>query len=150
MSDLATAAKPYAASYVLLRRDDGKVAFVMRANTSYMNGYYSLTAGKVEKDESFVQAAVREAKEEAGVVVTPDQLRLVMVCHRKESNETMSWVDVFFEATEWEGEVINAEPDQHSAVEWLDLDNLPENVIPPLRLTLEQITAGVSFYELGW
>jgi len=149
LSDLATAATPYAASYVMLRRGN-TVAFVLRQNTDWMNGYYGLTAGKVERGESFTQAAIREAKEEAGVVVTAQQLRQVLVCYRKENNATLAWVDVVFEATEWNGEVTNAEPDLHSEIAWLDMDALPENVIPSLRAMLDQIKAGQTFCELGW
>ena len=142
-------ATPYIASYVLLRKEN-KVAFVLRANTSWMNGYYSLTAGKVEKGESFIQSAIREAKEEAGVTIRSDQLRQVLTCHRYDVGEDPEWVDVLFEATEWEGEPFNAEPDVHSELAWLDLDDLPENIIPSLRFMLDQIRAGKTYCEYGW
>jgi len=142
-------ATPYVASYVLLRKGR-KAAFVLRANTSWMNDYYGLAAGKVEKGESFTQAAIREAKEEVGVVVTRQQLQQVLTCHRREKGETIEWVDVVFEATEWSGEVVNAEPHMHSEVAWLDLDDLPDNVIPSLRFMLEKIQLGEQYCEYGW
>jgi hypothetical protein len=60
------------------------------------------------------------------------------------------WVDVIFEATQWEGELYNAEPHMHSELVWLDTDNLPENVIPAVRFYLEQIKAGATYAEYGW
>src|SRR5690242_13282304 len=113
-------ARPYAASYLIFRKD-GKLAFVLRSNTAWMNGYYGLVSGKVEKDESFRQAAVREAREEAGVDIEPEDLKQVLVMDRNESSDDdMTWVDVYFEASKWKGEVRNNEPEVHSSLDWLD------------------------------
>lgn len=139
-------ATPYVASYVLVKKG-GKVAFVLRSNTSWMNNYYGLPSGKVEKDESYLQAAVREAHEEIGIKVTPENLKFVHVMHRREGSD---WVDVFFEATNWEGEPVNAEPHMHGELAWLDMPNLPKNVIPSVRFALEQINQGKYFSEYGW
>ncbi len=149
MSNTYDTQRPYTASYVLLMKDN-KAAFVLRANTSWMNGYYGLASGKVENDESFTQAAIREAKEEVGIDVLPSQLTPVMTCHRREHGDDMTWVDTLFLATEWQGDVINAEPDIHSSVEWFDLAALPDNVIPSLRYMLEQYQSGMTFCEYGW
>lgn len=53
-------ATPYIASFVILRKA-GKIAFVLREHTKWMNGYYGLPSGKVEKNEAFSAAAIREA-----------------------------------------------------------------------------------------
>jgi len=149
MANLYDTAKPYAAAYVILRREN-KVAFVFRTNTKWMNDKYSLPAGKVEIGESFLQAAIREAQEEVGIMVSAGQLTPVLTCHRREHGETDAWVDVLFEATVWQGEVINAEPHLHGEVAWLDIDNLPDNVIPSLAAALQAYRAGKTYYEYGW
>ena len=142
-------ARPYAASCIILKRD-GKIAFVLRSNTTWMDGYYGLPSGKVEKNESALQAAIREAKEEAGVTIRPQDLRNVLVCHRKADDATDSWMDMIFETEVWEGEVINAEPDHHAKIAWFSLDNLPENVIPITAFVLDQVKAGKTYCEYGW
>lgn len=143
-------ATPYIASYVILR-DGNKVAFVLRENTSWMNGYYGLPSGKVENHEPFTLAAVREAKEEVGIDVKPSDLRHILTVHRQNADDAARyWVDVYFEVDDWQGEVVNAEPHMHSEVAWLDLENLPENVIPSVRFAMEQITAGNLYCEYGW
>jgi len=142
-------ARPYAASCVLLRRD-GKVALVLRSNTDWMNGYYGIPGGKVEENESFSEAAIREAKEEAGVIIKPENLKQILINHRKADDETISWVDAFFEATEWEGEVNNAESHKHSAIDWFDPDDLPENAIPLLKFVFAELKAGKTYSEYGW
>jgi len=140
-------ATPYIAVFVIFRKDN-KVAFVLRQNTNWMDGYYDLPAGKVEVGESYLQAAVREAKEEAGVMVRPADLKHLLTSHRKTND--MTWVDVVFEAKQWQGELYNAEPDKHSALDWLDIDNLPDNVAPPGLYRLNQIKAGNRYAEYGW
>lgn len=79
-------ATPYIASYVIARKD-GKVAFVLRTNTSWMNNHYGLPSGKVEHDESFEEAAIREAREEIGIKIKRADLRHILTMQRKESGK---------------------------------------------------------------
>lgn len=139
---------PYIASNVILEKD-GAYAFVLRRNTGWMDEHYGLPAGKVENDEPFTGCAVREAKEEVGVVISPDDLQHVLTMHRYEQDEA-NWVDVFFVATKWEGEPHNAEPINASKFEWLDPHNLPDNMIPNVRYALEQIRIGEKYCEFNW
>ena len=142
-------ARPHIASYIVFRKE-GKVAFLLRSGTSWMNGYYGLPAGKVENDESFTAGAVREAKEEVGVNIKSQHLKPLLTIHRKAYGHAPLWVDVYFEAERWEGDLINAEPTVHSEITWLDPSNLPENVIPAVTFAIEQIQAGQTYAEYGW
>jgi 8-oxo-dGTP pyrophosphatase MutT (NUDIX family) len=72
----ATVATPYAAVYLIFRKDN-RFAFVLRANTGWMNGHYALPAGRVERGESFLQAAVREANEEVAWWCNPKTSSIV-------------------------------------------------------------------------
>ena len=144
-----SSARPFIASFVIFRKQ-GKIAFVLRKNTSWMNNYYGLPSGKVEEGESFSQAAALEAKEEVGVRLAPKNLRPLLTVHRVADDETRHWVDVYFEADEWEGELVNAEPDKHSEVEWFHPNDLPDNVIPHVKHALEQIESGRTYSEYGW
>lgn len=143
--------RPHIASYVIFRNAKDQVAFVLRANTSWMNDHYGLPSGKVEDEESFIDGAVREAKEEVGVEVNPDELEHVLTMQRFDSgNHAPLWVDLFFEAKKWEGELVNAEPEIHSKLEWLDPKNLPENTIPMLKVAFKAIAEGRTYCQDGW
>jgi 8-oxo-dGTP diphosphatase len=139
-------ATPYIAAFVIFRQD-GKIAFLMRANTGWGDGLYGLPAGKVEDGESFLEAAVREAGEETGAKLKTTDLKHLLTVHRKSD---LSWIDIIFEAQTWQGNLRNAEPAKHSSLEWFDPANLPDNVVPPVRFYLEQIQAGASYAEYGW
>ncbi|MES2971688.1 MAG: NUDIX domain-containing protein [Patescibacteria group bacterium] len=142
-------ARPYLAAFLLLRRS-GKIAFILRSQTEWMNGYYGLPAGKAEVNERASAAAVREAMEEAGVVVRESDLQFVHACHRYSSDNTLAWVDILFEAHIWKGEPNNAEPHKHSELIWIDPDSPPDNTIPAVKHFLTQIQAGVKYSEYGW
>jgi len=140
---------PHIASYVILRKGD-KVAFVYRTNTGWMNEFYGLPSGKIETGESFVEGAIREAKEEVGVDIKEVNLSHALTMHRHQSGKAPEWVDIFFEASKWEGEPYNAEPHKHGKLEWLDINNLPDNVIHSVAVSLRAIGEGKKYIELGW
>lgn len=140
-------ADPYLASYIIFRKDS-KIACLLRSNTKWMDNHYGLVAGKVEKNESAVDGAIREAKEEAGVDIKPADLKPVLTAHRH-ADDT-DWIDLVFEAQAWSGELHNAEPHMHSDLTWLDPDSLPENMVPSVRYYIEQVQAGNHYCQYGW
>jgi len=144
-------ARPYLASFIILRRGD-KIAMTLRQNTGWMDGFYGLPAGKVEYGETYMQAAVREAKEEVGVDININDLKFAHATHRhgEEDDEFMDWVDVYFEASKWTGEPHNAEIEKSERLDWIDMKNLPGNIVPPQLVVFQHITNGVTYSEFGW
>lgn len=122
-----------------------------RANTGYQDGNYSLIAGHVDPGENFTQCMIREAQEEAGINLKPENLKVVHVMHRDsgaaEDNER---IDVFFIAEKWDGELTNREPHKCDDLSWFTLDNLPDNIIPYIKQALEAINNNNFYSEHGW
>lgn len=139
--------RPNIAVYLLLQRGH-KLAFLLRKNTDWMNGYYSLPSGKVETGESFHMAGAREAAEELGITVDATDLVFKHAIYRRDDQS--EWLDVYLEVTGWRGEPINAEPEVHEELAWFAPEKLPDNVVSPVRLVLEQLKSGQSFSEYGW
>ena len=126
---------------------EGKVLLLRRFNTGYEDGNYSVVAGHLDGNETVVQAAIREAKEEIGVDLQPRNLTVVGVMHRKSTEER---VDFFLATRVWSGEPSNQEPDRCDQVVWSPLNALPANTIPYVRRALENYQRGMWFDEFGW
>lgn len=134
--------------YIILRRQ-GNVAFVLRQNTDFMNGTYSLPAGHVESMETYREAAIREANEEVGVSIELQDLQFVHLMEREHGDHIR--MDVFFEAAAWCGEPYNAEPDVHGELAWFPADALPyEKLMDFQAAALRRIVAGDTYSEFGW
>ncbi len=142
--------RPYGSAYALCFQGT-KVALVLRENTNWMNGYWSLPAGKLEEGETFRQAAAREAKEEAGLDVRIEDLTHYLTMHRYVHDEGgITWADLFFHAEKWSGELYNAEPDAHSEAAWFEISDLPENIVPNHKAGIEAFGKGETYLEVDW
>lgn len=122
-----------------------------RFNTGYEDGLYSMVAGHVDEGESFTQCIVREAKEEAGITILPEDLKVAHVMQRitkeEKNNER---IDIFLCPEKWGGEIENREPHKCDDLSWFDLNNIPENTIPYVKLAIENIKNKITYSELGW
>ena len=132
------------AAYVVLRRDDGHVLLLLREGTGWMDGHWAVPAGHVEALESVFAAALREAREEAGVTIEPADLEPLCVMHRTHPDHDPidERVDFFFTASRWSGDPRLMEPDKASALDWFALDKLPEPVVPHEQQVLDALRRG--------
>jgi 8-oxo-dGTP diphosphatase len=134
------------AVYLFLRRDN-EVLFLKRANTGYQDGKYSVPAGHIDGGELATAAMCREAREETGIEINPNDLKFVHVSHRLNDSPDQERVDFFFEALVWKGEITNMEPSKCDDLSWHSIDNLPANIIPHVRLILQKYLSDDHYSE---
>ncbi len=134
----------------LLLIQDNKVLLLRRANTNHELGNYSMAGGHVEKQETFVQAMIREAKEEVGIDILPQDLRIVHLMHRGLKQNDFEYVNIFFTATKWTGKIVNAEPHKCDDLSWFDLDKLPNNTVSYIRQAIKNVKENRLYSEHGW
>lgn len=137
------------ASYLVLF-ENGKILLLRRFNTGYEDGKYSLVAGHVEPGESFSNCIIREAKEEAGITISEEDIEVIHVMYRNIEGETSQRIEVFYTAKNWSGKVTNMEQNKCDDLSWFDLNNIPLNTIGYIREALLNIGKGLSFSEFGW
>ncbi len=125
-----------------------QVLLQLRQNTGYMDGYWACgIAGHVEPAESVMATALREAREETGVLLTPYHLEPLTSMHRSADLGGAALeqrIDFFFTARSWSGEPRVLEPGKAAQMAWFGLDALPGPVPPHERVVLDQLAAALD------
>ncbi|KKQ83926.1 MAG: hypothetical protein UT08_C0027G0003 [Candidatus Woesebacteria bacterium GW2011_GWB1_38_8] len=136
-----------AAVYLILLINN-KVLLSRRYNTGWMDGKYSLIAGHLDGNESVSKSMIREAWEEAGIIITNNNLKAATVLHRYSTDQ--EYMDFFFVAQKWTGNPSIREPNKCDDMSWFNLDNLPDNVLPHVIEAIKNYQKGIPFSESGW
>lgn len=138
--------------HLILTRTSGNVREILlqkRKNTGYMDGFYTLGAsGHLEDNESVRDAVVRETMEELNVKVNPQDLELVTISHEKTEDHT--YLRLFFHTEIYEGKVSIGEPDRCEEISWYDIDKLPENIVPHLKMEIDNFKNNKIYDEKGF
>lgn len=139
--------KIYIAAYLALEKD-GQILLLRRANTGYQDGNYSLVAGHLDGNETAKNCIIREAKEEAGITLHPEDLNVAHVMHRFAPDR--EYIDVYLTSKKWNEDITNMEPHKCDDLSWFSIDDLPSNIIPEVKLALENIKKKNFYGEFGW
>ena len=126
------------AAYLLLTRGQGaelEVLLQLRGpGTTYMPGHWATAAaGHVELGESVYVAAAREAVEELGVTVRPQDIEPLCAMQRTlpgVSDPVEQRVDYFLTTRRWSGEPTMREPDKCTALAWHRPSDPPTPMVP--------------------
>ncbi|MEU3135557.1 trifunctional class I SAM-dependent methyltransferase/NUDIX hydrolase/VOC family protein [Streptomyces sp. NPDC006854] len=130
--------------HLILRRG-ADVLLARRSNTGYADGLLHLPSGHAEDGEDVREAMVREAAEEIGLPLDPDELRVALVMQHRGpgGGARMGW---FFVAEYDPGRPPrNAEPEKCSELDWFPLAALPDDMVAYCRAGLDGYRAGEHF-----
>lgn len=138
------------AAYLILIKDNN-ILLLRRFNTGYEDGNYSLVAGHLEPGETFTECIIREAKEEAGILINKEDLETTHIMHRDSGLEIENErIDVFFIAKKWMGEIKNQEPNKCDNLSWFAINELPKNMVPYIEEVINHINNKIYYSEYGW
>lgn len=139
--------KIYSAVYLYLEKDD-KILLQQRLNTGYNDGNYGIVSGHLDGNEPASFCLAREAMEEANIILKEEDLKFVHLMHRIAPER--EYLDLYFCAEKWMGEIINKEPNKCGDLGWFSFDNLPNNMVSEVTAAIENIKNGVFYSEFGW
>ena len=134
-------------AYAIFKKDD-KYLLSRRFNTGFADGNYSFVCGHVEADEPAKTAALREAFEEVGIALKPENLRFVHALYMKSVDRED--IRIFFECTQWEGDPSIMEPEKCDDLSWFSKNNVPETTLPYVIHVMNQIENKMPYSEFGW
>ncbi|MCE2439673.1 MAG: NUDIX domain-containing protein [Candidatus Latescibacteria bacterium] len=134
-------------AHVFLMNGNDEVLLLRRYNTGYGDGKYSVIAGHIDGNEEVRSAAIREAREEAGIEIRLSDIEVVGVIHRKDEDERVAF---FLAASRWSGNIVNAEPHRCDDLSWHSIRDLPPNMVPYVRRAIENYLNGRFYDSFGW
>ncbi|MFD5368422.1 NUDIX domain-containing protein [Streptomyces sp. NPDC127103] len=154
---------PHIVGVHLYLEHEGRILLGRRhPDSAYAGGSWHALAGHCEA-ESATACLVREAYEEAGLVIDRDDLELVHTVHvvdRPAEGHAEGYggrsgcrpprIQLFFRACRWEGTPELREPDKCVAWQWWNPKDLPEPIVPYARAAIEGVQAGRPYTEWGW
>ena len=118
-----------------------QILMLKRAGTGYYDGYYDLPGGHLEANEDIFDGMIREAKEEIGITIKREDMEILHIYHRYKGG----MLKFVFKTDKYNGTLINNEPDKCEKIEWIDFEYLPENIVPSIKIELDNIKNGVYY-----
>ena len=143
---------PAAVMLLLFRERAGcrQVLLQHRHNVAVLNDLWdTAVTGHVERGESLREALAREALEELGIVIRPEDLRFSSLGHILVM-PGFTYYNIYFEAQQYQNEPLIAEPDKCDAIGWFDVEKLPEDIIPERAQAIRDHFTGCLYHEAGF
>ncbi|MGD8373414.1 MAG: NUDIX domain-containing protein [Candidatus Woesebacteria bacterium] len=131
----------------IILEQENKVLLIRHYSTGYRDGEYTLPAGHVDPNETFLTTCVREAKEEVCVDIDRKDLKLVHTMQRHEKE--LDYVDYYFLVQKWQGEPKIGEPHKCNDLKWINKNEVKNHAIHFISKALEHVLEDVLFSHDG-
>lgn len=99
-----------------------KGEYLVQKRTKEKNGKYGITSGHVLSGENSIDAILREVKEETGIELTRNDIKLV-----KSKVEEHDFVDIYYTKKEIDIENLNVQTEEVEEIKWMkekEIENL--------------------------
>ena len=136
---------------ILLLMRDGKVFLQKRESADGWLNRYAPVAGKVDDFELPSQAMIREAAEEIGITIQPENLRMACMVQWNalpdKHGQLKNYIEYYYQCDVFDGEPVIMEPEKASDIGFYALDQLPDKTVGSVNLVLDAIERGQYFLE---
>lgn len=130
--------------YLIIKNKKGEILLQRRQGTTLWPGFLALPAGHIDEGEDPYEAAIREAKEELDITITRNDISDAFVVMRK-NKSLMPYYDVYFQISNYIGNIKIAEPLKCSELVWKDINNLPNDMIDFEISAINNYLNGIKF-----
>lgn len=139
---------------LLLLVQDDQLLLSRRYQTGIDDGLYVVPMGCHDGRETLTDALIREAKEEIGIMLAPQDIQVCHVMHRLHhmpvKELSFEQMDVFFKVQSFSGTIRNMEPEKCDELAFYPLNNLPDKVVPFIRQAITCVQTQQFYSEFGW
>lgn len=134
------------ADLLMTKQENGKKQILLskRKNTGYKDGEYELPGGHLEENEDLYEAMIREAKEELGISLNRQDLKIVHIMHHY-IGKRMNFI-LEIEKSNLEPRIM--EVDKCEELKWVEINNLPENTMEKVKIIIGYIEKGELYSKM--
>lgn len=130
-------------SVLILR--GGKLLLGRRIDTGTADGLLSTPGGRIEMDETMLQAAFRETYEETAISI--DSPQSVVIGFKEHFRYGKHYFMFYVWAAHPFGDPVNVEPHKCQGWDWYDLDSIPSDCTEPPEI-IEKLKSIASIEKL--
>jgi len=113
--------------------------------SAHAHGTWCAPGGHMEYGETNEQAAIREAKEETGLDISPNNVILKGTTNDFFKESGKHYITLHLFCTKYSGTPKIMEPNKCAEWKWFDLNKLPQNLMLSNRNFLEQYKKDLPF-----
>ena len=131
----------------LICQHGSHVLLIKRSNkTTVWPNFWAFPWGKVDENELFREAALRETREEVGIIAHPKDINgETIVMHRSIQGTKVVY---FWRVENYENAPEILEPNLATDLAWFPIDTLPEPMIPHHKIGLQAIIEKIGYVEV--
>lgn len=134
---------------ILLIRN-GKILLSRRQNKGWGDGMLCIPGGHIESGETPRQGAIRELREETGLIIKEERLKFYCVAQRRSGEHEYVAYEFFVELKPNE-KPKNTEPDECSELVWVNPEKLLDDVIDDFKQIIEKgFIEKEKYLEIGY
>ena len=124
---------------VILRRKDN-ILLMKRTK----DDKYELPGGHLEENEDLIEAMIREAKEELGITLKRENLKLIHIMHHYNGKR----INFIYEANGENLEPMIGEPEKCSKLLWVPITSIPEETTEKVKIILKNVEGNILYDTL--